>query len=259
LDRVLLGQLRQRVGARDPADPAQEGLAEQVRRLAARPGIERVDRLVLLREAPVERRHPQHHPRVGVAAAAEGRALGLLVRGEALDHPRHREAVREKERRPAEQRAARAPDAARFLEVHGMRELVAQHQPQPALVVAEAVAAVRRHRTDRHQRVGQRRREPVRQVVGVDDHELDAAELRAVARLVVRQDLARDRGGRARQLFEALVEVNRDPVGVDRAEMVLGRIGRGVRDGRGGERHHQDRRQGRQPAGRGAKHPCRGA
>ena len=232
LPGVLAAHLRDRVLARLLGQPAQERLAEQVRDLAAGPVLERVDRLVLLREAPLERRHADHHLRVGVPPAAEGGELGLLVGGEALDHPRHGEGVREEERRAAEDLPPEAPQPARLLEVHGVGQLVGQDEAQPALEVAEVVGAVGRHRADGDEGERQGRGEAVRLVVGVHDHDLDAADLLPVARLVPGQDLGRHRGGLARHRLEALVEVHGHAVGGHGLEVVLGRVGGGLRDAR---------------------------
>ena len=91
------------------AHPAQERLAEEVRRLSGRPRVERVDGLVVLGKATLERGHAQHHPRVGIAAAPEGGELGLLVGGEPFDHPRHREGVGEAGTAPGRTACGRRP------------------------------------------------------------------------------------------------------------------------------------------------------
>ena len=242
LDGVLASQLRDRVLARLLGETAQEGLAEHVRDLAARPGLERVDRLVFLGEVTLERRGANHHQRVRVPPAAEGGELGLLVGGQPLDHPRHREGVREEDGRSAHELSPEAPEAPRLLEVHGVRELVGQHEAQPAFVVAEVVGAVRRHRTDGDEGKRQRRGVAVRLVVGVDDHDLDPADPLPVARLVPRQDLARHRRGLARRGLVALGKVHRDPIGGHRPEVVRGRVGGGLR----GSRRESQKEEGRE-------------
>ena len=107
-----------------------------------------------------------------------------------------------------------------------------RHETQPAFVVAEVVGAVGRHCPDGDEGKRQRRGVAVRLVVGVDDHDLDSADLLPVARLVPRQDLARHGRGLARHGFVALGKVHRDLIGGHRMEVVRGRVGGGVRGAR---------------------------
>ncbi len=257
LPRVLPPHPRDRVLPRLLAQPAEEGLAEEVRRLPARPGVERVDRLVGLREAALERGHAQDHPRVGVAPAAEGGELGLLVGGEALDHPRHREGVRKEEGRPAEDLAPETPEAAGLLEVDGVGELVDEDEAEPALVVAEVVGAVGGDRADRDERKGKRRREAVRLVVGVDEDDVDAPDPLTVALLVAGEDLGGEGRGLAGHPLEALVEVDRDAVGRDGLKAVPRRVGGGCSGGgteEGDERQRGDDGRSAPAARRGSTH-----
>ena len=106
------GQVRQHCGPAARGEVGQEAFAEQVGGLAGGPAVQAGHRGVLADEGVFQRRHALHHAYVRVAAAPEGRALRLLVGGEALDHPGGREGVREEERGAAQHvgSAASRPD-----------------------------------------------------------------------------------------------------------------------------------------------------
>ena len=230
-----------------------EALPEEVAGLAARPFVEAVDRLVFARELPLAGRRPPHHARVGVAAAAEGGPLRLLVDRETLDHPGGGEDVREEVGGAPEELAAEAHHAARGLQVHDVGELVGQHQAQPALEVAEVVGPVGGHGADVHERVGQGRGVAVRIVVGVGQDHPHPPHAVAVARLEVVQDVVAEGRGFAGHALEALVIDDGGAPAHEGAEVEVGRNGGRAR--RGGRRREEDERaEGAGAPGGGSPH-----
>jgi hypothetical protein len=115
-----------------------------------------------------------------------------------------------------------AHQASRLVEMDDVQELVREHEAQPAVVVAEVLAAVRSHRAHVHQRIRQGSGEAVGVVLDVRQDEVHPAHVHSVARFVPLQDLGGERGRAARHLLEALVEVHGDAVGGDAAEAESG-------------------------------------
>ena len=205
---VDAGHLGEHALAVTVPEVVEERFAEQVGGLPVRPAVETGDRAVLSGKVVLEGGHAQHHQRVRVAAAPERRVLGLLVGREAFDDPGGAGRVGEEEGRPAEHVARRPHEPVGLAEVDDVGQLVAEQHLQPVVVVSELVVAVRRHRAQVHQRVGQRRSEAVGIVVDVGEDDLHPSGPLAVALLVSGEDLGGERGGPARHRLQALVIVH---------------------------------------------------
>ena len=192
--------------------------AVEIWTVAARPvdvsAIHAIERL----EALGRRRPIEEQPEIAGGHAALTRRRALLPRGDAFDRPHRLIEVGEQQGHPAESAPQAADPAAGATEVRDVRVLVNEHQPQPVRRVADAALSRRRSRADLDGVVRKRRRPAVRQIVLVDEDDLDPPD-RCADRPV---DLGRggldERRQPPRERFLALMEMDVEPPRGDGAE-----------------------------------------
>jgi hypothetical protein len=237
VSRRGLGERRERFRTEPIRQVLMKADAVGIDRRAARPvrqpavgPVERLERALPRRlfdnRAEIAGMHP---------AGAGDRAL--LVGGEAFDLPGRQEQVRKRDRRPPEDRSHGARPAFGSIEVHDVRELVGQHQPQPVFDVE--IGARRPHRVDDDRVVGQRGRVAVGEVRLIGEHHVGAARRRHRQRLLERAPrLFGDDRQPLRQRVLPLVKVDDEVLGRQAAEAER-RIerARGGRPRQRGEQH----------------------